>query len=151
MGSTTNSESTKVFMVGYGTFITNKTYSEAQSIFLCKLKNYHRIWLKTTIYPFILPDPNYPGIHAICFTINKDQLPALDKYEGVEAGLYTRELIEVELLEGDFCKAFIYIPTKKCIDEFGLNFEKDPNDEWMEEIRKNPEIKKKFPQLLQYL
>lgn len=137
-----------VFMIGYGTFITNQTYIDAKSVYVCKLKNYHRLWLKTTIYPFVLPDPDYKGIHALCFTVEKERLPSLDKYEGVEAGLYKRKQIDVELLNGDTCEGFIYIPTQKCIDEFHLSFDKDPHDAWLEEIRKMPEIAQKYPELL---
>lgn len=138
-------------MIGYGTFITNQTYSEAKQVFVCKLRNYRRLWFGTTIYPFIIPDKEFAGLHALCFTLDKERLPSLDKYEGVEAGLYTREEIEVELESGDFCQAFIYIPTQKCINEYELTSTKDPNDSWMNEIKKTPEIGDKFPKLLDYL
>jgi gamma-glutamylcyclotransferase (GGCT)/AIG2-like uncharacterized protein YtfP len=140
-----------VYLIGYGSFITNKILDKASTIEVCKLPKYRRLWLKTTIFPFVLYEENYPGIHALCYSINKDRLGKMDKYEGVDAGLYTRENITVDGLSGKKYQAFIYIPTEKCIQEYNLSLDKDPNDSWLEEIRKNQDICKKYPQLLKPL
>ena len=140
-----------VFMVGYGTFITNETYLNSKDVKVCIVPKHRRMWLKTTIFPFILPDPTFSGIHALIFSINKGQLKNLDIYEGVEAGLYSREEISVEDLKGNNLEAYIYIPTEKCIAEYELSLDKDPTDCWMEEIRKNSNIYEKYPQLIKKL
>ena len=71
----------------------------------------------------------------------------MDIYEGVEAGLYTREKIEVEVLSGKIYEAYIYIPTEKCIDEYDLSLDKDLDDQWLEEIKKNKDVCNKFSYL----
>ena len=129
-----------IYIIGYGSFITNNILENASTVEVCRLPKYRRLWLKTTIFPFILHDKNYPGIHALCYSIRKDRLDKMDKYEGVDAGLYTRESIEVEGLSGKKYCASIYIPTPKCIQEYNLSLDKDPNDSWLEEIRKNQDI-----------
>ena len=144
-------QSGKNFLIGYGSFITNKSFIESHTIFLCKIKGYRRLWFKTTVFPFILPDPSFSGIHALCFTIEEEQIKNLDKYEGVDAGLYSREKILVEFIDGNQCYAYIYIPTNKCIQEYDLTFNNDPDDVWMDEIKKFPEVCKKYPELLHHL
>ncbi len=143
-----NPNSDEMFMIGYGSFLTNQTYFQAKTVFVCRLKGYRRLWMGNTIFPFILPDPSFSGIHALCFSLAKDRLTALDKYEGVSAGLYTREEIIVELLNGDTCVAYIYIPTQKCIQEYGLTVNNDPEDSWLGEIRKIHAVGLKYPELL---
>ncbi len=142
-------EDSRVLMVGYGTFITNETYKNSKDVKVCVVRGYRRLWLKSTFYPFVLPDPNYAGIHGLVFSISKDQLKNLDIYEGVEAGLYSREMLTVQTLDGSTTDAYIYIPTQKCINEFGLSLRKDPEDCWIEEIKKNPKIFERFPKLIQ--
>ena len=137
-----------VYIIGYGSFITNNILGYASTVEVCKLPKYRRLWLKTTIFPFIIHEENYPGIHALCYSIRKDRLDKMDKYEGVDVGLYTREQIKVEGLSGREYQAFIYIPTEKCIKEYNLSLKKDPNDSCLEEIRKNQENCEKYPQLL---
>ena len=97
------------YIIGYGSFITSNILDKASTVEVCKLPQYRRLWLQTTIFPFILHEESYPGIHAMCYTISKDRLGKMDKYEGVDAGLYTRENIEVEGLSGKHYQAFIYI------------------------------------------
>ena len=140
------------YLIGFGSFITSKRpFEEFSEVEICKLPNFRRLWFKKTIFPYIIPDSSFSGIHVLCFTIKKDRLPHLDKYEGVDTGLYTRVKIEVKNLKEELREAFIYISTDKCIQKCKLQIERDPDDAWLDEIEKNEAVCKKYPELLHHL
>lgn len=144
-----NSNDSPIYIVGYGTFIPNKTYLKSTDVKVCIVRNYRRIWMGDTIFPFILKDPQNFGFYALVFSLSPSHVAKLDVYEGVETGLFTREKISVELLDGTAQEAYIYVPTIQTIKERNLKIEDDLEDCWLEEIQKNKEIVKLFPQLVQ--
>ncbi|MHA1617968.1 MAG: gamma-glutamylcyclotransferase family protein [Promethearchaeota archaeon] len=157
MGNDTNNGCTNdstndtapIFIVGYGTFIPNQEVLKSSNIQVCKIHHFRRIWTGETIFPFVLKDPTFQGFYGLVFQVSRNRLAKLDFYEGVDQGMFTRDSIEVELLSGELLSASIYVPTSKTISEYNLSYASDPEDLWMEEIRKNEEICALFPQLIQ--
>lgn len=149
MADSDSDSDSPIYIVGYGTFIPNQTYLQSSEVKVCIVRNFRRIWRGDTIFPFILEDPTSPGFHALVFSISRSRVEKLDIYEGVDKGFFSRDEIEVEMLNGEKMKAHIYVPTAQTIAEQNLKLEDDLNDRWMEEIRKNGEIVKLFPELMQ--
>jgi gamma-glutamylcyclotransferase (GGCT)/AIG2-like uncharacterized protein YtfP len=133
--------------VGYGTFITKGHWKDKENVETCIVKDFIRIYPKTNWFPFILPAKGN-SFKALKFDVEKGQLNALDLYEGVSANLYDRVETQVFLKNNDKINAFIYVPTQETIESQGLTPEMDKNDSWKEEIKKIPEIVKKFPELI---
>ncbi len=144
-------DTSPVYIVGYGTFIPNQTVLKSKDVQVCKIRNFRRIWTGETVFPFVLKDSAFPGFYGLVFQVSPSRLEKLDLYEGVDQGMFTRDSIEVELLSGENLKACTYVPTPKTIAEYNLSFASDPDDRWMEEIRKNSEVCSHFPQLIQKL
>ena len=55
-------------------------------------------------YPGVVHDDEGPGVDVEIVEVSEDALKHLDEYEGVDVGLYTREV--VDLPDGD--KTFMY-------------------------------------------
>ncbi len=99
-------------------------------------------------YPFVIKDPNFPGFRALIYDISKKELENFDYYEGIDVGLYIREKILASLPNGNKKIAFIYLPSEKTINQLKLNIKIDENDNWRDVIKNNPEIIRKFPDIL---
>lgn len=134
-------------LVAYGTFITNGHWKNKLNVKVCIVENFVRIFPKGNWFPYVLPSKN-SSFKALKFDINEEELKELDRYEGVQSGLFKRVEIEVLLKGNTKIKAFIYIPTEKTINSLNLSPKLDKNDLWIKEIEKFPEIVKKFPELV---
>jgi gamma-glutamylcyclotransferase (GGCT)/AIG2-like uncharacterized protein YtfP len=134
-------------VVGYGTFITKHHWQDKSNVEVCKVKNYKRIFPPGCWFPYVLPCKE-SSFWALKFDVNEHELNNLDYYEGVSSNLFKRVKIQINLKDHREIKAFIYIPTEQTIASEKLTLEIDENDRWKEEIKKFPNIIKKFPQLL---
>ncbi len=137
----------KYSIVGYGTFITRGYWKNKSNVKICKVTGFRRILPKGNWFPFVLPDEN-SSFWALKFDVNEEELNQLDYYEGVAAGLYKRIKIDIQLKNGIKKEAFIYVPTQKTIQQQNLLLEMDKIDKWKEEIRKDSNLLRKFPELL---
>jgi len=114
---------------------------------VCLVKDYIRIFPKNNWFPYVLPLKN-SSFNALVFKVNTQELEALDRYEGVNSGLFERIAEDIILKENKKIEAFIYIPTKETIISQGLSPDLDKHDRWKKEIKKFPEVITKFPELL---
>ncbi|MHA1294760.1 MAG: gamma-glutamylcyclotransferase family protein [Promethearchaeota archaeon] len=136
-----------ISIVGYGTFITHYHWKGKRNVEVCLVKDYIRIFPQGNWFPYVLPCKG-SSFWALKFDVNESQLKDLDFYEGVTSGLFKKTEIEIILKNNDKRKAFIYIPTEKTIQSQKLTSNLDKKDRWKEEIKKNPDIVKKFPELI---
>jgi gamma-glutamylcyclotransferase (GGCT)/AIG2-like uncharacterized protein YtfP len=134
-------------VVGYGTFITRNYWKDKENVEVCKVMDFRRIFPKGNWFPYALPS-NGDSFWALKFDVDLQQLERLDYYEGVQAGLYKRVKTEIFLKNKEKTKAFIYVPTQDTIESQKLSLEIDKEDRWKEEIKKNPEVVEKFPELV---
>lgn len=136
-------------VVGYGTFITRRTFERYQSIALCKVTGFRRVYPPRSGYPFALPTSEKDGFWALIFDIPEAELPAFDEYEGVPV-LYERKTVSVQLKSPGTISAEIYLASKKAIQDFKLSPTMDPTDRWRNFIKeKVPDLLKQFPELVQ--
>jgi gamma-glutamylcyclotransferase (GGCT)/AIG2-like uncharacterized protein YtfP len=80
-------------------------------------------------YPGVVHDDNGPGVDVEVVEVDESELRHLDDYEGVDAGLYTRE--EVDLPNGD--KAFMYFYARDVTDYRGnsdVGYRLVPHGKW---------------------
>ncbi|MHA1804187.1 MAG: gamma-glutamylcyclotransferase family protein [Promethearchaeota archaeon] len=147
MNSVDNDNDDLVSVVGYGTFLTKGLWKNKKNVEPCLVKDHVRILPEGNWYPFVL-EKKGASFWALKFSISKEELKQLDYYEGVDAGLYKRVLITVILKNGKKASAYIYVPTEKTIKTWGLDPLIDPHDQWKEELKKNPELIKEFPELI---
>ena len=134
-------------IVGYGTFITKSYWKDKEDVETCLVKDYIRIFPEGNWFPYAL---NYKGgsFWALKFNVNEKELDDLDQYEGVSANLFKRVETQVILKNDEEICAYIYVPTEETIESLNLSHEMDNIDRWKEEIKKNPDIAKKFPELI---
>ena len=137
----------RISVIGYGTFITQGYWKNKKNVEVCLVNNFIRIFPKNSWFPFVLPLKK-SSFWALKFEVTEGQLKELDYYEGIESGLFERSETEIVLKNTKTIKAIIYIPSKKTIESLKLKYEMDPNDKWKEEIRKDPELVMKFPELV---
>ncbi len=135
-------------VVAYGTFITKGYWKDKKNVEICKVSGFKRILPEGNWFPYVIPNKN-SFFWALKFDVTNEELQTLDFYEGTSMGLYKRTQIEVILKDGVKKKAFIYIPTEKTIKKKNLTLKIDIMDNWKKEIRKNPEIVEKFPELVE--
>jgi hypothetical protein len=135
-----------VTIVGYGTFITRNIWKNKLNVEVCTVLNYSRILLNGNWFPYALKSNQ--SFKALKFIVNQEELKELDQIEGVAYNLFKR--VKTEILIGDNVKssAFIYIPTNDTIIRQKLRIDLDPDDSWKEKIKKNHEVVKLFPELL---
>lgn len=136
--------------MGYGTFITRNHWRNKSNVKVCKVRNFRRILPKGNWFPYVLSQEG-SSFWALKFDVSDNQLQRLDNYEGISEGLYRRVEIKVLLLDQSEEKAFIYVPTKTTIQKYGLSLEMDVNDNWIDEIKKHPDVVEKFPKLVERL
>jgi gamma-glutamylcyclotransferase (GGCT)/AIG2-like uncharacterized protein YtfP len=134
-------------IVGYGTFITRGLWKDKKNVEVCLVPDFIRIFPEGHWFPFGLPFKG-KSFWALKFEVNDQELKQLDYYEGVDSGLFKRIDTEIILKNNTKSSALIYIPTEKTIDTLHLTPELDSEDRWKNEIRKNSEVVKKFPELL---
>ena len=141
------------FVIGYGTFITNKMFKFTKDVKICFVPKCRRIYIPSEHFPFALEDPSKDGFFALLFKVEHKEFKRLDFYEGVDAGLFYRKeisiLVKKDIKTYDKEKAFIYLPTEQSISDHNITLDSDKEDEWIEKIRANPEICEKFPELLE--
>lgn len=51
-------------------------------------------------------------VHGNVVKVTESQLKELDKYEGVDRGLYTREKVEASDYQGNRFECFVYVATR---------------------------------------
>ncbi|MFW9897697.1 MAG: gamma-glutamylcyclotransferase family protein [Candidatus Thorarchaeota archaeon] len=144
-----NSELTSnlISIVGYGTFITQGYWKKKNNVEVCLIKDFIRIFPKGNWFPYALPCKHF-SFWALRFCVLEEELDELDRYEGVDAGLFQRIKISILLKNDRNVNAFMYIPTNDTVKSLNLNFDIDKTDRWKEEIKKIPEVVKKFPELI---
>ena len=85
------------------------------------LKGFARLWPKGLEFPFIVPKSDSEVVGEIYFDISSSMLDELDRIEGV-GYLYERDKVPVQLVEGEFSRAFIeawvYIAHENLINNF---------------------------------
>lgn len=136
-----------VRVVGYGTFITRRTFLRYKNVGLCKVTGFQRVYPPRSSYPFALPGGDKDGFWALLFDVPAEELPGLDAYEGVPE-LYERRTIVVNLASQETIPADIYVASTKAIQDFKLASTKDPTDRWREVIKeKIPDILVQYPEL----
>ncbi|MBN1216539.1 MAG: gamma-glutamylcyclotransferase [Candidatus Lokiarchaeota archaeon] len=134
-------------IIGYGTFITKGYWKDKENIEVCKVPGYRRIYPEGNWFPYVLKDKE-SSFWALKFDVSGDDLYQLDVYEGVFLGFYKRILIEINTKNYVLKKAYMYIPTEETVKKEKLSLEMDIIDKWKNEIKKNTEIIKLFPELL---
>ena len=134
-------------VVGYGTFITKGHWKDKIDVNSCLVEEYVRIFPKGNWFPYVLSCKD-ASFWALKFDVNEKELDDLDHYEGVPAEIFKRVETRVILKNREKINAFIYVPTEKTIESQNLTLEMDDSDRWREEIKKIPEIVKKFPELI---
>ncbi len=136
-----------VHIVGYGTFITRRTFERYQNLELCKVAGFKRVYPPRSGYPFALSASKNDGFWALLFDIPEDELASFDNYEGAPI-LYERKTISVRLKTSQEISAEIYVASKKEIQDAKLTTTMDPTDRWRDVIKaKVPDLLKKFPEL----
>lgn len=148
-----NSEEIIDSIVGYGTFITNKMFKLSNDVKVCFVSGFRRIYISSAHFPFALRDPSNSGFYALLFRVKHGEFSRLDDYEGVSAGLFSRDQITI-LVKGeknDYSKqkAFIYLPTERTIAEYNLSVDLDKEDKWLKKIRAISEVCEKYPELFE--
>jgi len=133
-------------IIGYGTFITNNLWEDKPNVEVCLVKNFTRIYPKSSWFPYALRSNG--SFKALKFDVNKQELETLDIIEGVYEGLFERVKTIIYLKNNTKSSALIYIPTDKTIKSQNLSLELDEIDRWKEEISKCSEVLKTFPELL---
>ncbi|MHA1688673.1 MAG: gamma-glutamylcyclotransferase family protein [Promethearchaeota archaeon] len=147
MNSVKNDDEELISVIGYGTFLTKGLWKNKKNVEPCLVKDHVRILPEGKWYPFVL-EKKGESFWALKFSVSKEELKQLDYYEGVDAGLYKRVLITVTLKNGKKTSAYIYVPTETTIKRCGLDPSIDKQDRWKEELKKNPELIKEFPELI---
>ncbi len=136
-----------VHIVGYGTFITRRTFERYQNLELCKVTGFKRVYPPRSGYPFVLPANAKDGFWALLFDVPEAELPSFDNYEGAPI-LYERKTVTVQVKGSQAISAEIYIASKKEIQDARLTTTMDPTDRWRDVIKaKVPDLLKKFPEL----
>jgi len=133
-------------IIGYGTFITRNIWKNKLNVEVCTVLNYSRILQKRNWFPYALKSKR--SFKALKFDVDHKELEYLDYIEGVAQNLFKREKAEILLKNNVKSYAFIYVPTDLTIKSQKLSLEIDYNDTWKEEIKKNEEVVRKFPELL---
>ncbi len=136
-----------VSVIGYGTFISRGIWRTKRNVKVCVVKGYIRIYPEGYWYPFVLPSEG-SSFYALKFDVTKEELRQLDFYEGVSENYFRREIIEVYHKSNEKIQAYIYLPTDQLIIKYNLSVDLDEMDRWREEIKKDPEIIEKFPELI---
>jgi len=147
MNSKKQSEKNLISVIGYGTFITRRYWSDKKNVDIVHVKNYSRIFPEGNWYPYVLKSEG-SSFWALKFDINEEELEQLDVYEGVPLGLFERVKIEVLLSNQKKIEAYIYVPTEETIKTQNLSLSQDIHDRWKEEIKKYPKIMSRFPKLI---
>jgi serine protease inhibitor len=136
-----------VSVIGYGTFISRGIWRTKKNVEVCIVKDYIRIYPEGHWYPFILPLKG-SSLYALKFDVTKEELRNFDFYEGVSENYFKREIIEVYCKNNEKIQAYIYLPTDQLITKYKISIDLDEKDRWKEEIKKDPEIIEKFPELI---
>jgi len=137
-------------VIGYGTFITKWMFRGKQNVRTVTVKGYRRVFKKgVTWFPFVIPDEN-AEVKTLAFKVSKNDLKGMDGYEGYyhePNDLYTR--IKVQMVEDDGTdgEAWIYVPTDMTIER--AHIDSSWTDEWIDVIKQDKEIVKRFPALLE--
>ncbi len=138
-----------VRVVGYGTFITRRTFERYKNLELCKVTGFKRVYPPRSGYPFALPCGEKDGFWALLFDVPVEELPSFDNYEGAPI-LYERKTISVQLKSSQMVSAEIYVASKKEIQDCNLTTTMDPTDRWRDVIKaKVPDLLEKFPELVE--
>ncbi len=136
-----------VHVVGYGTFITRRTFERYHNLELCKVTGFKRVYPPRSGYPFAIPASEKDGFWALLFDIPEDELPSFDNYEGAPI-LYERKTVSIQRKASQSISAEIYIASKKEIQDAQLSTTMDPTDRWRDVIKaKVPDLLEKFPEL----
>ena len=146
MKNNDTSDSNFISVVGYGTFITLDHWKNKFNVEVCTVNNFTRIFPRNSWFPYALKSSG--SFKALKFDVTKEEIKILDKIEGVNNGLFKRVMVDILLKNSRSSSAFMYVPTEETIASQKLSLESDKIDRWKEEIKKRPEIVRKFPDLL---
>ena len=138
-------DSNFISVVGYGTFITRCLWKGKFNVEVCTVINYSRIFPGNSWFPYALKSTG--SFKALKLAVSKEEIDYLDDIEGVSNGLFKRVMVKILLKNFRSSSAFMYIPTNETIASQKLTLESDKVDRWKEEIKKLPEIVRKFPDL----
>jgi len=139
------SNSNFISVVGYGIFITRGFWKDKFNVEVCTIINFTRIFRGNNWFPYALKSTG--SFKALKFDVSKEEIKILDKIEGVNNGLFKRVMVDILLKSNQSSSAFMYVPTEETIVSQKLTLESDRIDRWKEEIKKIPEIVRKFPDL----
>jgi len=140
------SDSNFISVIGYGTFITRGLFKDKFNVEVCTVLNFTRIFPKNNWFPYALKSAG--SFKALKFAVTKEEIKQLDKIEGVDNGLFKRVMVDILLKNNRPSSAFMYVPTEETIISQKLTLKLDKSDRWKEEIKRIPEIVRKFPELL---
>ncbi|MHA1241402.1 MAG: hypothetical protein ACTSQU_11530 [Promethearchaeota archaeon] len=133
-------------IISYGTFITRGLWKNKINVEVCTVNNYTRIFPRNSWFPYALKSSG--SFKALKIDVTKEEIIFFDKIEGVDNGLFKRVMVDILLKNNLPSSAFMYVPTEETIGSQKLTLESDIIDRWKEEIKKIPEILRKFPDLL---
>ena len=145
MKNNDTSNSNFISVVGYGIFITRGFWKDKFNVEVCTIINFTRIFPRNSWFPYALKSSG--SFKALKFDVSKEEIKILDKIEGVNNGLFKRVMVDILLKSNQSSSAFMYVPTEETIVSQKLTLESDKIDRWKEEIKKIPEIVRKFPVL----
>ena len=145
MNNSDNSDSNFISVIGYGTFITLGHLKNKFNVEVCTVNSFTRIFPRNSWFPYALKSSG--SFKALKFDVSKEEIKNLDKIEGVNNGLFKRVMVDILLKSNQSSSAFMYVPTEETIVSQKLTLESDRIDRWKEEIKKIPEIVRKFPDL----
>ncbi len=145
MKNNDTSNSNFISVVGYGVFLTRGFWKDKFNVEVCTIINFTRIFPRNSWFPYALKSSG--SFKALKFDVSKEEIKILDKIEGVNNGLFKRVMVDILLKSNQFSSAFMYVPTEETIVSQKLTLESYKIDRWKEEIKKIPEIVRKFPDL----
>ena len=148
MKNNDTSDSNFISVIGYGTFITRGFWKSKVHVEVCTVINFTRIFPRNSWFPYALKSAG--SFKALKFDVTMEDIKVLDKIEGVDNGLFKRIMVDILLKSNQPSSAFMYIPTEETIISQKLMLKSDKIDRWKEELMKNPEIVRKFPDLFTY-
>ena len=146
MKNNDTSDSNFISVIGYGTFITRDLWKNKYNVEVCTVINFTRVFPSNSWFPYALKSTG--SFKALKFDVTKEEIKILDQIEGVNNGLFKRVMVDILLKNSRSSSAFMYIPTEETIISQKLTLNLDKIDRWKEEIKKNSEIIKNFPDLL---
>jgi|TARA_R100000231_G_scaffold126325_1_gene96865 gamma-glutamylcyclotransferase (GGCT)/AIG2-like uncharacterized protein YtfP len=96
------------------------------------IEGFSLVFPGTQSFPAMVKNENGKGVVVELLDVDKDDLNAMDRYENVEGGLYVRTTADVELLDGNKEKAWVYV-AGPVLWEKSKTFTEVPDGDWFSE------------------